>query len=297
VTRPDAAPTLRDLLTEGEAALAAAGIGTARVEAEWLLARVLGAPRFAAYLEPRRALKSAAVAGYRALLARRSAREPLQHLLGHEDFHGLRLAVSPAVLIPRPETEGLVQWALERLPEERPALVADIGTGSGAIALALAAARPALQVVAVDRSPAALTVARDNRDRLGLGDRVEFLEGDLLEPLIARGTRVDLLVANLPYVPGWSIDTLAIEVARHEPRLALDGGPDGMGVIGRLLAQAHEALRPGASLLLEIGPGQAGPLGASLSPLGFEAVETRADLSGVVRYLAGRWPGVPGEDR
>jgi release factor glutamine methyltransferase len=296
VTAVASSATLGELLREGEAALSAAGIGTARVEAEWLLARVLNTSRFGAYLDLARSLPPSDAAGYRALLARRSAREPLQHLLGHEDFHGLRFAVSPAVLIPRPETEGLVEWALDRLPAEDAAVLADVGTGSGAIACALATARPAIRVLAIDQSSAALEIARDNVDRLDLADRVVLLEGDLLEPVIERGARVDLLVANLPYVPGWSIETLAVEVARHEPRLALDGGPDGMALIRRLVEQAPAALRAGASVLLEIGPGQSVPLAACLEARGFDRVEVRSDLCGVIRYLGARWPGPDGED-
>jgi release factor glutamine methyltransferase len=283
--------TAVDLLRQGEEVLRAAGLGTARVEAEWLLAAVLGVGRHAAYLEPDRVPGVAETARYRALLARRASREPLQHLLGFEDFHGLRLTVTPATLIPRPETEGLVQWALELIDARGLARVADIGTGSGAIACALASARPALRVVAVDRSASALAVASANAARLGLAGQIECREGDLAGPLVARGERVDLVVANLPYLPGWSIGSLAPEVARHEPRLALDGGHDGMEMIRRLVAHVPDALVSDGALLLEIGPGQARYLCGLLEAAGFEAIEVRRDLCGVERYLGARWPG------
>ena len=285
--------TVLDLLREGEAALLAAGLVTARVEAEWLLASVLGAGRYGAYLEPAAAPDVAQAARYRGLLARRAAREPLQHLIGFEDFHGLRLAVTPAALIPRPETEGLVEWALEHVDARAATRAADVGTGGGAIACALAAARPALSVIAIDRSPAALAVAAANAARLGLAGRVECVEGDLVEPLLARGERVPVLVANLPYLPGPSIGALEPEVARHEPRMALDGGADGTAVIRRLVALAPAALAAGGVLLLEIGMGQAGPLGALLAAAGFEGVEVRRDLCGEARYLGARRPGAP----
>ena len=287
-----AEPTLLCLLREGEAVLLAAGLATARAEAEWLLAAVLGGDRYAVYLAPDRAPDVVQAARYRALLARRAAREPLQHLLGFEDFHGLRLRVTPAALVPRPETEGLVEWALEEIDLLGAARAADIGTGGGAIACALAAARPGLSVIAVDRSPAALRVAAENAARLGLAERIACREGDLVEPLASRGERVAVLVANLPYLPGWSIETLSPEVARHEPRLALDGGADGLEVIRRLVREAPAVLLDGGAVLLEIGPGQAAPLGRLLGAAGFRAVEVRRDLCGVERYVGARWPGV-----
>ena len=177
-----AAPTVPTLLREGMAVLQASGPAAARREAEWLLAGVLGVGRFDVYLEPARELSTDEARRYLALLRRRAAGEPLQHLLGFEEFYGLRVAVSPAVLIPRPETEGLVQWAIEILgaKAKADALVADVGTGSGAIACALAARVPGLRVLALDCSPAALAVAADNVRAHGLEDRVQLAVGDLL---------------------------------------------------------------------------------------------------------------------
>lgn len=285
------AVTSRGLLAEGARRLAEAGLPTARQDAEWLLAAVLGRERFALYLEPDRAVVEAAGGRFRALVARRADHEPLQHLLGYEDFRGLRLRVTPDVLIPRPETEGLVEWALELLnasSSNGSPLLADIGTGSGAIACALAAACPDARVVATDISPAALAVAEGNVRALGLGGRVRVIAGDLLKPLAAEPAALDMIVANAPYLPSGILPSLPREVFAFEPRQALDGGPDGMEVIRRLLTAAPAALRPGGRLVLEIGEEQAAPLAAVMTAAGFVDVAARDDLRGVSRYLAGR---------
>jgi len=337
VTAALTAVTSRGLLAEGVRRLAEAGLPTARQDAEWLLAAVLGRERFALYLEPDRAVVEAVGGRFRALVARRADHEPLQHLLGYEDFRGLRLRVTPDVLIPRPETEGLVEWALELLnamsadggragaisrpplmverqsngltPEEGtagaisrpplmvngqsiglapPLMLADIGTGSGAIACALAAACPDARVVATDISPAALAVAEGNVRALGLGGHVRVIAGDLLEPLAAEPAALDMIVANAPYLPSGILPSLPREVFAFEPRQALDGGPDGMEVIRRLLTTAPAALRPGGRLVLEIGEEQVAPLAAVMTAAGFVDVAARDDLRGVPRYLAGR---------
>lgn len=285
------AVTSRGLLAEGARRLAEAGLPTARQDAEWLLAAVLGRERFALYLEPDRAVVEAAGGRFRALVARRADHEPLQHLLGYEDFRGLRLRVTPDVLIPRPETEGLVEWALELLnasSSNGSPLLADIGTGSGAIACALAAACPDACVVATDISPAALAVAEGNVRALGLGGRVRVIAGDLLKPLAAEPAALNMIVANAPYLPSGILPSLPREVFAFEPRQALDGGPDGMEVIRRLLTAAPAALRPGGRLVLEIGEEQAAPLAAVMTAAGFVDVAAREDLRGVSRYLAGR---------
>ena len=295
------AATPRALLAEGARRLTEAGLPTARQDAEWLLAAVLGVERFALYLEPERALAEADGGRYRALVARRAGHEPLQHLLGYEDFRGLRLRVTPDVLIPRPETEGLVEWALELVDGlsadgrragaiSGPPLMVDIGTGSGAIACALAAARPDARVLATELSPAALTVAEGNARALGLADRVRLLAGDLLAPLAAEPGRLAMIVANVPYLPSGILPSLPREVFGFEPRQALDGGPDGLAVIRRLLAAAPAALRPGGWLVLEIGEDQAATVAGLMDAQGFVDVATREDLRGVTRYVAGRLP-------
>jgi release factor glutamine methyltransferase len=287
------AATAGAALREGCAALDAAGLERPREDAEWLLAAVLGAQRFAPYLEPRREIAPDQLERYRAMLARRADREPLQYVLGFEDFCGIRLEVTPDVLIPRPETEGLVEWALEILPERRAARVADIGTGSGAIACALASRRPALRVVAVDCSPAALAVAARNVRAHGLGDRVVLVAGDLVAPLAPAIARFDLIVANLPYLRSGGIGSLPPEIAHWEPRRALDGGPDGLGALRRLVIEAPRALAAGGSLLLEIGDDHAGPLASLMAAEGFSGIRSRRDLNGVERYVAGRWDTEP----
>jgi release factor glutamine methyltransferase len=298
VTGAVAAPTALGLLREGMALLQAAGPAAARRESEWLLAGILGVGRFDVYLEPAREPSTDEARRYLALLRRRAAAEPLQQLLGFEEFHGLRLAVSPAVLIPRPETEGLVQWAIEVLGERADALVADVGTGSGAIACALAARLPGLRVLALDCSPAALAVAADNVRAHGLADRVHLAEGDLLAPLSERDMRVDLVVANLPYLPSALIGSLPDEVAAWEPRLALDGGPDGMALLRRLVGGVAGVLGAGGSLLMEIGEEQAGQVASLMAAEGFGGIRSRRDLNGVERYIGGQWPApgaaVPG---
>ena len=285
------------LLGEGTARLQAAGSATARQDAEWLLASVLGVGRFDLYLEPARRLAGADLDRYQALLGRRAAGEPLQHLLGFEDFAGLRLTITPDVLIPRPETEGLVEWAIALLGRDARALIADVGTGSGAIACALAAALPRVRVLATDVSLPALAIAAGNVAALGLQGRVRLLAADLLSPLGAASERpaegLDMLVSNPPYLQTVALAGLPREVVDFEPRLALDGGPDGLRVIRGVVAAAAGALRPGGWLLMEIGEEQAGPVASLMAAEGFSGIEARLDLRGVERYVAGQL-GEPG---
>lgn len=285
--------TVPALLARGTAALEAAGIQPARAEAEWLLAGLLGVDRVALYLDPARHLATPIVTRYLELIERRAAHEPLQHLLGWEEFHGLRLAVSSDVLVPRPETEGLVTWALEVLADRREPVVLDLGTGSGAIACAIARAVPQAEVLAVELSGGALAVASRNVRALGLTDRVRLLAGDLFAPLGSIAGSLDLVVANPPYLPSAVIPSLPPEVSRHEPRVALDGGPDGLAVIRRIVAGAPAVLRPGGMLLMEIGEEQAGPVASLMAAEGFSGIRARRDLNGVERYIGGRWAPSP----
>jgi release factor glutamine methyltransferase len=278
-------------LEEATTSLENAGVEHPRQDAEWLLASVLGVERFGVYLDPGRELSGAEALRYRSLVARRAQRAPLQHLLGFEDFHGVRVAVSPDALIPRPETEGLVRWVTEILRAEPAPVIADVGTGSGAIACALASSLPALRVLAVERSWPALAVAAGNVRALGLSPRVKLLAGDLLDPV--RACALHLVVANLPYVPSRVVGSLPPEVSRFEPRLALDGGADGMALLRRLIVSAPAVLRPGGSLVMEIGEEQAGPLASLLAAEGFTGIESRRDLAGQERYIAGRWASEP----
>ena len=281
--------TAASLLAEGTRRLALAGLDCAGQDALRLMAEALGTDRLAVYVEPRRAVGDRAAARFRALVDRRAAHEPVQHILGFEEFRGLKIEVTPDVLIPRPETEGLVVRALELLADRPGAVVADIGTGSGAIACALAVSRPDLEVLAVDQSLGALAVASDNVRALGLSPRVRLLAGDLFGPLASLGGGLDMVVANPPYCPSGVIPTLPAEVERFEPRLALDGGPDGMRVLRRIIAEAPRFLRPGAWLLMEIGEEQAGSLASLMAAEGFSRIGARRDLRDVERYIEGRW--------
>jgi release factor glutamine methyltransferase len=276
---------MRDDLAAATATLRRAGVETPRVDAEWLLAGLLGVGRAALARDLDRGLDADTVRRYDAAVRRRAEREPLQHILGWEGFRGLRLRVTPDVLVPRPETETLVEWALALVPVPR--LAVDVGAGSGCIACAIAAERPAARVVAIDRSRAAAAVARGNVEALGLGNRVQVIVGDLLTPLGAAGA--DLIVANLPYVPTSTLATLAPEVTRHEPVAALDGGADGLAEIRRLIATAGSRLATGGVLVVETAGGtQTSVVVALMRTAGFTRVATRADLPGVERFVAGR---------
>ena len=281
--------TVPAVLQDGAAVLEAAGIVTPRPEAEWLLASLLGVDRVGLHLDPARRLATPTVTRYLSLVERRAAREPLQYLLGWEDFHGVRLAVTPDVLVPRPETEGLVEWALEVLAARQDPVVADLGTGSGAIACAIACARPTVEVLAVEVSAGALAVASRNVRELSLASRVRLLAGDLFAPLGSIGASLDLVVANPPYLPSAVIPSLPPEVSRHEPRAALDGGPDGLTVIRRIVSGAPSVLKRGGWLLMEIGDEQAGPVASLMAAEGFSGIRARRDLNRIERYIGGRW--------
>jgi len=284
-----AAATLAAELDAATTALEAAGLASARVDAEWLLAGLLGVGRAAVRLELAEPVPAPIAARYAVAVRRRAGREPLQRILGWEDFRGVRVRLTNAVLVPRPETEMLVEWALALLPEpgDRRLLAIDVGTGSGCIACALACERPDLDVIAVDVSPAAAAVARDNARALGVAERVRVVAADLLE--CVRGLRADLIVSNPPYLPTATVPELEPEVRAHEPRLALDGGPDGLALIRRIAATARGCLKPSGALALETaGDAQAEAAAALLRGARLQAVAVRADLAGVDRFVAGR---------
>jgi release factor glutamine methyltransferase len=224
------------------------------IDAPLLLMHVLGIDRAALLTHPERALTPEQSTRYQELVERRAAGMPVPYLTGRRAFYDLEFAVTPDVLIPRPETEHLIESALQWAEGRAGLRLVDVGTGSGAIAVTLAVHLPEARVWAVDGSAAALAVAHQNAIRHGAADRITFVLGDLLEPLIAAHQPVDLIAANLPYIA--SDDLKMLPVAQHEPRLALDGGADGLDLIRRLLAQAPRVLAQDGLLLMEIAAGQ-----------------------------------------
>jgi release factor glutamine methyltransferase len=286
VTASKASWTILEVLQWTTARFQERGMGSPRLDAELLAAHAFGLSRVQLYTQFDRPLLGPELTAYRELVKRRQAGEPVAYLTGHKEFWSLDLEVDKRVLIPRPDTETAVEEALGRLEEasSQTPRIADVGTGSGAIALALAKSRPEAVVFACDVSPDALAVARGNAERLGLS--VTFLEGNLADPLRSHD-RFDLLVANLPYVRAGDIPGLAPEV-RSEPWLALDGGADGLDLVRSLVAMAPEVLVPGGALVLEIGDGQAPATVALLRGAGFQDVRARADLGGIERVVSGK---------
>lgn len=276
---------LRELLADGTAELTRSGVAAPRLTAEILLAHALGRERSYLYAHPEETLEPETLPRWRSALSARAAGTPLQYITGEQEFYGRRFAVSPAVLIPRPETEMLVAAALERVPPNTPVRVVDVGTGSGCIAVTLALERPLARVVATDVSAAALNVARENARRLGA--HVSFIQTDLLAG--AAGP-FDLIVSNPPYVAEGELPALQPEVRDHEPRLALVSGPKGNEIYQRLIPQAHAALVPGGWLVLEMGYASAQTVAPLLAASGWTDVATQTDTLGWQRVLTARRP-------
>jgi release factor glutamine methyltransferase len=261
---------------------------TARRDAELLLLHVLAAPRTVLLSDPARPLSGEQVQTYEAYIASRLQHEPVQYILGSQEFYGLPFRVTPAVLIPRPETEHLVEAALERLPHDRPVVIADIGTGSGAIAIALAHHLPLASVYALDLSPAALEIAESNAAALGVADRLQFVFSDLLDALPSqqRHEFFDAVVSNPPYIPTGDASDLHPQVSRYEPASALYAEEDGLAIYKRLIPQAYNALKPGGVLAMEIGHGQRDAIAGLLS--GWREVSFVNDLQGIPRVALAR---------
>jgi release factor glutamine methyltransferase len=269
--------------------LAKKGVESPRLQTELLLARVLRVRRLNLYLDFERQLSGAELASVRELVKRRGGREPLQHILGSTSFCGLEIKVSRDVLVPRTETELLAERAWEFLPtlQSCPAVALDFGTGSGCIAVALAAKCPAAQVHATDVSAEALGVARVNAAQNGVADRIRFHLGDGFAALPA-GVLFALIVANPPYIPVAEIDTLAPEVRDYDPRLALDGGPDGLDFYRRLAAEAMNYLQPAGRIMLEFGDGQEERIRGIFARHNWVVERVEADYSGRPRILLAR---------
>ena len=274
--------TVLEFLGRAHEFLAARGVASARLDAEVLLASVLGIDRVGVYLRFDQPLAAREVDAYRELLRCRAAGTPVAYLTGTREFWSVPLAVTPDVLIPRPETELLVERVLAGRVDGEPRIL-DLGTGSGALAIALARELPAARVVAVDVSPAAVTVATANAARAGVAERVTVVVGSWTSPLDA-AARFDVIVSNPPYVPTAVLAGLASEV-RAEPALALDGGEDGLAAYRILVPQAAARLAPGGRLLLEVGEGQAEAVAAIAVAAGLEGVAWHADLAGIARVV------------
>ncbi len=278
---------LCDLLRDADAYLQRHGVDDARTVAELLVARLLKLPRLQLHAKLDCALPEPAVEALRRGLQRIARHEPVQYVLGEWDFHNLTLRVDSRALIPRPETELLVDWMLDTKPLwETPApRIADIGAGTGCIILSIAAERPSAECVAVDLSPDALALARDNAQRLGLAARVEFLLADACSEFLPAS--FDAIVSNPPYIPSADFDQLPPHIRTREPRLALDGGADGFTAIRPIVEGASWALRPGGWLFLEVGHDQGAAAQSLMESFGFTRVTLRADYNHHFRFVRG----------
>jgi release factor glutamine methyltransferase len=251
--------TLGEMIAEARGLLEQAGIESAGQEAFWIVEHVLRLPVHHMVTDRERLLSPVELAAARGLAMRRAGREPLQYILGTQEFCGLEFHVDRAVLIPRPETALLVEYAAQRIPAERKAIIVDVCTGSGCIAVAIARKRPHARVIATDLSNPSLAVARQNAVYHAVGERITWLEGDLLGAMAGQGLegQVDLIVSNPPYIAEADWATLQPEVRLFEPRGALVAGPQGTELHERLLHQSGRYLSPGGALIMEIGAGQA----------------------------------------
>jgi len=262
------------------------GIESARLDAELLLAHALGCRRIDLYARYDQVPQGEPLARFRDMVRQRGRRVPAKYLTGHTEFCSLALAVGHGVLIPRPETELLVERALELLPAAGEPLAADLGTGSGAIAIAVATRHQQARVVATDLSPEALAVARANAERHGLSGRIDVRQGhwfDALEP----STALDAILSNPPYVARAELAQAMPEVRDHEPRVALDGGPDGLDALRVLVAGAPQWLKPGGWLVVEVGAGQAARVAElATTTEQYETVDTRPDYQGIDRIVS-----------
>jgi release factor glutamine methyltransferase len=272
-TGSTSAGSVADALGSATDALAAAGVAEPRFDAEVLLAEATGRERARIAAEPGAGVAPAAAREFGVMVRRRIRREPVAYIVGRKGFRRIELEVDPRVLVPRPETEHLVEATLELSPSR----VLEIGTGSGAVALALADELPAVEVWAADTSPAALAVARANAERLGLAGRVRFIAGTV------PGEEFDVTVANLPYVSEREWGTLEPEVRDWEPREALLAGPDGLDAFREVIP-----LVSSPAVVLEVGAGQAEAVAELVRSAGYERIETRHDLAGIERVVLGR---------
>lgn len=278
-------PTVAAVVSAGAARLQQAGFTREDADLDaGVLARGLLGWSLADWLSRRDADADAAFTSrFDALITRRSTREPVAYVLGTREFYGRPFAVQPGVLIPRPETELLVEVALEWAEAIGATTIADVGTGSGCIAVTLVLEHPGLSIIATDRSPEALAVAKTNADALGAGEAIIWRETDLLSGVTGP---LDLIVSNPPYVPERDRDSLSADVRDFEPSQALFAGADGLDVIRRLIPQAISRLRPGGALIMEVGEGQWPAVTTMLEQAGAASVDWHVDLQGIARIVA-----------
>jgi release factor glutamine methyltransferase len=282
--------TVRRALADATRRLRAQGCHSPRLDAEILLAEALGTTRERLFAEPERELEAADAAAFAAMVGRRARREPVAYIVGHKAFRTIDLHLSEDTLIPRPETETLVEVALEKLALcDRPVpRLLDVGTGSGAVALAVAAEHPSVEVVASDAHRDALEVARLNAARLGLAGRVRFVVSDLFRDLPG-GARFEVIVSNPPYVAGDSLDGLEPEIRGYEPQAALLGGVDGLDFYRRIVPEATTWLEPGGHLAVEIPDVSPDAVMRLFADAGrYEDVDLRRDLGGLPRVVVAR---------
>ena len=277
------AVTAGALLAEGRATLRAAGIDTADLDARLLVASLLGLTAARLIVDGDRPIDTDEAARVAAAVARRAAGEPVGRILGEREFWGIRFRLNEAALEPRPDSETIVEAALSACGDrQRPLRILDLGTGTGCLLVALLAERPAATGLGVDLSARALEAAHSNADAAGVGDRALFVRADLGQPVAAG---LDLVVSNPPYIPSADIDGLDREVRLHDPRLALDGGTDGLDPYRRLLGWVGGALRPGGTVVLEVAPDAATTVVGLAEAQGLAALEVRADLAGRPRAV------------
>jgi len=277
-------PTVLEIIQKTTEFLAGKGVEQARLTAELLVGHALGLKRMQLYLQFERLLSETDLEKIRPLVRRRATREPLQYIVGEVDWHGLKLKVDKRALIPRPETEYLLELVLGSLASTPPARILDLGTGSGALALGLAQAYPEARVTAVDFQEAALSLARENATALGLTERVEFIRSDWWSAL-PEGAQFELIVANPPYLSQEETAEAAPEVRQFEPASALTSGDGGSADLKKIIAQAPTFLTPGGLLALETGIHQHATLLTLCTEAGFSRAESRPDLTGRDRFV------------
>jgi release factor glutamine methyltransferase len=277
--------TVRQLLEQAVAKLRAAGVETPILDAELMMSRALACSRTEVITHEEVQPPQYAVDRFSDWTDRRSKREPLPYILGEREFYGLSFEVTPSVLIPRQETEFLVEAAVSFLTNRPSPTVADIGLGSGCVAIAIAKSIPGVIAYGTESSPDALVVACRNVERLGVMDQVRFAHGDLFSPL--ESLEFDMIVSNPPYIPSADIDELQPEVRLYEPREALDGGRDGLDVIRRLTLEAMPYLKNGGALAVEIGIGESVAVECLFRSAGLEEVRSIKDYSHIERVVIG----------